>query len=100
MARKKGKTVNVSIKVHEGENIERAIKRFKRLAEKAGIKKEAKARRYYIKPSEARRVEKRKSARNRVKLEKKARMQRMWEQKQAQSKGWLLSHPDLTPEES
>jgi len=93
----KKRVVNVSIKVHEGENIERAIKRFKRLAEKAGIKKEAKARRYYIKPSEARRLEKRKNSRNRSKLEKKARLQQMWEQKQAQSKGWLLKHPDLEP---
>lgn len=96
----KKRVVNASVKVHDGENIERALKRFKRLVEKAGVKKEAKARRYYIKPSEARRLEKRKSARNRRKTEKKDRLQKMWAQKQAQSKGWLLTHPGLDTDDA
>jgi len=95
----KKRVVNASVKVHEGENIERALKRFKRLVEKAGIKKEAKARRYFIKPSEAKRLEKRKNARNRKKSEKKERLQQMWAQNQARSKGWLLSHPDLSTDD-
>lgn len=47
--------VNVRVNVGKDENIEKAIKKFKRLCEKAGIKKEAKAREYYEKPSEIRR---------------------------------------------
>ena len=47
--------VNIHISVGKDENIEKAIKRFKRLCEKAGIKKEAKARQHYEKPSETRR---------------------------------------------
>lgn len=45
---------NVRINVGKDENIERAIKKFKRQCEKLGIKKEAKSRRYYEKPSEIR----------------------------------------------
>lgn len=45
---------NVRINLGRDENIERAIKKFKRQCEKLGIKKEAKARRHYEKPSEIR----------------------------------------------
>lgn len=39
------------IKVDDGENLEKAIKRFKRMVEKEGIIREWKKREYYEKPS-------------------------------------------------
>jgi len=39
------------VSVREGEHIERALKRFKRKVEQAGILKEVKKRRNYLKPS-------------------------------------------------
>ena len=40
-----------SILVEDGENLEKAIKRFKRMVEKEGIIREYKKREYYEKPS-------------------------------------------------
>ena len=40
-----------SIFVEDGENLEKAIKRFKRMVEKEGIIREYKRREYYEKPS-------------------------------------------------
>ena len=57
--------LNIKISVKKDENIEKAIKRFKRSCEKAGIKAQVKSRRYYIKPSEVARNKKNK--RNRKK---------------------------------
>ena len=39
------------VKVDDGENLEKAIKRFKRMVEKEGIIREWKKREYYEKPS-------------------------------------------------
>lgn len=39
------------IRVDEGENLEKALKRFKRIVEKEGIIREWKKREYYEKPS-------------------------------------------------
>ena len=61
---------HVRIVVHRDDSIEKVIRKFKKLCEKAGIKKEIKARSYYEKPSEARRREARKNERNRRKIEK------------------------------
>jgi small subunit ribosomal protein S21 len=63
---------NVSVVVQRDESIERALKRFKRLCEHAGIRKAVRAKSYYEKPSEARRREMRKAIRNRRRAEKKA----------------------------
>jgi small subunit ribosomal protein S21 len=63
---------NVSVVVQRDESIERALKRFKRLCEHAGIRKAVRAKSYYEKPSEARRRELRKAIRNRRRAEKKA----------------------------
>ena len=86
---------NVSIKVGKDEPIEKAIRRFKRLCEKQGIKKEVKARRYYQKPSEARRMEVRKAERNRRKTARKSREQNKYKK---DSRSWMFSHPKLTEE--
>lgn len=40
-----------TIKVEDGENLEKAIKRFKRMVEKEGIIREWKKREYFEKPS-------------------------------------------------
>ncbi len=42
--------------VKEGENIERALKKFKRKYEKTGVLKELRARQYFTKPSIKKRV--------------------------------------------
>jgi len=87
---------NVRIVVGKDEPLEKALKRFKRMCEKIGIKKEVKSRRYYEKPSETRRREIRKSQRNRRKTDRKAREQRVL--KQLNSKSWYFTHPKLNEE--
>ena len=69
---------NVHYVVKRDENIERALRRFKRLCEHAGINKTVRAKRYYEKPSDERRRELRKRLRNRRRAERKSteRMQR------------------------
>ncbi|HKI88632.1 MAG TPA: 30S ribosomal protein S21 [Draconibacterium sp.] len=47
----------IVIPVKEGENIERALKRFKRKFEKTGVIKELRGRQAYVKPSVQRRAE-------------------------------------------
>jgi small subunit ribosomal protein S21 len=49
----------VSIKIKDGEPLEKALSRFKKKWEKAGILREVRSRSYYIKPSEARKIAKR-----------------------------------------
>ena len=46
----------VSVKVGENEPFERALRRFKKKYEKAGILKDVKSRSYYLKPSDAKRI--------------------------------------------
>ena len=46
----------IIVPVKEGENIERALKKFKRKAEKTGIIKEVRTRKQYDKPSVLKRV--------------------------------------------
>lgn len=86
---------NVSIKVGNDEPIEKAIRRFKRLCEKQGIKKQIKARRYYTKPSEARRMEVRKAERNRRKTDRKDKEKNKY---QKDSRSWMFNHPKLSEE--
>ena len=47
----------IIVPVKEGENIERALKKFKRKFEKTGVVKELRGRQAYRKPSETRREE-------------------------------------------
>ena len=44
-------SVLTKVSVRDGESIERAIKRFKRKVEQAGILKEVRKREHYLKPS-------------------------------------------------
>ena len=48
----------IYVTVKDGEPFERALRRFKKKWEKAGVLREFKARSHYLKPSEARKMEK------------------------------------------
>lgn len=48
----------IIVQLKEGENIERALKKFKRKYERTGVVKELRRRQAYIKPSVARRKQK------------------------------------------
>mgnify|MGYP002625312145 FL=1 len=48
---KDGELIMATIVVDDSENLERAIKRFKRMVEKEGIIREFKKREYFVKPS-------------------------------------------------
>lgn len=43
----------LKIQVNEGENIERALKRYKRKFDRTGAKRQLQSRKHYVKPSEA-----------------------------------------------
>ncbi len=49
----------VSVKIREDEPFEKALKRFKKMWEKAGILREVRSRTHYVKPSEARKIARR-----------------------------------------
>lgn len=82
---------NVSVTVKRDEPVERALRRFKRLCERAGISKTVRNKRYYEKPSDLRRRETRKSLRNRRRAERKSRerMQRKLDRARKQQRGKL-----------
>ena len=50
----------VEVTVRNGEQLERALRRFKKKWEKAGILREFKSRAYYLKPSEKKKIERQK----------------------------------------
>ena len=53
----------IGINVQENENIDRALKRFKKKYERSGVLKEYKKRTYFVKPSMEKRMEKIKARR-------------------------------------
>jgi len=60
----------ITVTVKKDEPFERALRRFKRKVEQAGIKKEIKRKMYYVKPGEARRKKQREAMRRRRKQER------------------------------
>jgi len=60
----------VKLRLRDGERIQDAVKRFRKLVEHAGIKKEMRRREFYEKPSDCDR-------RNRRRAERRARMARL-----------------------
>ena len=58
-----------TVKVRQGEDIQKAIRRFKRKVENEGIMKELKRRRYYLKPSEAKKAKRKAAEKRRRKTE-------------------------------
>jgi small subunit ribosomal protein S21 len=69
-------SVNVRIVVGKDESIEKALRKFKKACERAGIKKECRARERYEKPSDVIRREKRKAERNRSRDERQSELER------------------------
>ena len=53
----------IEIKVKEGEQIEHALRRFKKKLERAGVLRELRKKAFYIKPSDFKRVEREKTMR-------------------------------------
>lgn len=60
----------VKLKVRESESIQEAVRRFRKLVERSGIKKEMRRKEYYEKPSDTRR-------RARLRAERRARRGRV-----------------------
>jgi small subunit ribosomal protein S21 len=56
------------VTVRKGEDINRAIRRFKRKVEREGIMRELKKKRYYLKPSERRKEKREAAAKRRRKM--------------------------------
>ncbi len=61
--------MTVKLRVRDKETIQEAVRRFRKLVERSGIKKEMRRKEYYEKPSDARR-------RNRLRAERRARRAR------------------------
>lgn len=53
---KKKQRIMIIMPVKEGENIEKALKKFKRKYERTGVLKELRRRQYFTKPSVAKRI--------------------------------------------
>lgn len=64
----------VEVTVRDGEQLERALRRFKKKWERAGILREVKNKAFYIKPSDAKRAERKKAVRRMARI---ARLKRM-----------------------
>lgn len=84
------------ITVGKNEPIEKALRKFKRQCDKAGILKESKSRRYYEKPSDARRNELRKAERNRRKDRRKA--EGYGKHNRNNPLNWMFTLPKLSDE--
>lgn len=85
---------NIKVIVGKDEPIEKAIRKFKKLCEKAGIRKECRSRRYFEKPSETRRKNIRKAERAR---KKPARSHDDFKKyKKSSQQNWIFTHPKLT----
>jgi len=78
MAAKNGKEVRsiAYIRLDDSENLERAIKRFKRMVEKEGIIREWKKREYYEKPSTVRNRKRKSLERKLLKKQRKIQNQK------------------------
>ena len=58
----------IEVTLTEGEQIEHALRRFKKKWERAGVLRELRKKAFYIKPSDVRRVEKEKTMRRVIRL--------------------------------
>lgn len=87
---------NVSYTLKPDENIERALRSFKRLCEKAGIKKVVRAKRYYEKPSDQKRRDLRRRIRNQRRAMRKQadRMNRKLQKARARQKARVSAFAD------
>ena len=60
----------VEVSVKHGEQLERALRRFKKKWERAGVLREVKRKSFYIKPSDEQRAAKKKAVRRRLRFAK------------------------------
>ena len=58
----------VEVTVRDGEPLERALRRFKKKWERAGILREVRQKSYYVKPSDKKRAERKKAARRMTRI--------------------------------
>jgi len=58
----------VEVTVREGEPLERALRRFKKKWERAGILRDVRKNSYYVKPSDKKRAERKKAARRMTRI--------------------------------
>jgi|TARA_R110001592_G_scaffold360706_2_gene669586 small subunit ribosomal protein S21 len=58
---------NIKVKVRKGEDVNKAIRRFKKMYEAEGVLKDIKRKRYYMKPSEAKKYKRIMAAKKRKK---------------------------------
>ena len=58
----------VEVTVREGEPLERALRRFKKKWERAGILRDVRQKSYYVKPSERKRAVRKKAARRMTRI--------------------------------
>ena len=58
----------VGVNVREGGPLERALRRFKKKWERAGILRDVRQKSYYVKPSERKRAERKKAARRMTRI--------------------------------
>ena len=58
----------VEVTVKNGEQLERALRRFKKKWERAGVLREVKRKSFYIKPSDVQRAAKKKAVRRRLRF--------------------------------
>lgn len=61
------------VTVRKGEDVNKAIRRFKRKVEREGIMRELKKRKYYLKPSEKKKEKRKLAEKRRRKAQKKQR---------------------------
>ena len=64
------------VKVRNNEDINRAIRRFKRKVENEGIMKDLRRERYYLKPSVAKKLKRAEAAKRRRKMQRRNRQNR------------------------
>ncbi len=63
-------TTNAKVIVRKNEDANRAIRRFKKKVEAAGVMRDIKKRRYYMKPSEAKKLKRKLAQKRRRKAQK------------------------------
>ncbi len=64
----------VEVTVRDGEQLERALRRFKKKWERSGVLRDVKKKAFYIKPSDEKRAMRKKAARRMARMARLARM--------------------------
>src|SRR5215471_14367921 len=97
-----GKIVHVRYTLKKDEPLEKALKRFRRLCERASIRADVRRKRFFEKPSESKRREQRRNERKRRRAELKAaekKERRLKKMKAARKRGARPAEPEATAAE-